>query len=98
MNTKPGITWEEFIAAGKEGQRWEHVDGEVAFMSPVFRSTGRVNMTLDYELEAFSESIRPPLFLQTVLPSPACRTVAPRQRLLDSAIPAAMLLRKGLAR
>jgi len=24
MATKPGITWEEFLAAGKEGQRWEY--------------------------------------------------------------------------
>ena len=29
------ITWEEFLAAGEEGQRWEWVDGEVEFMSPV---------------------------------------------------------------
>src|SRR5215472_4911174 len=29
------ITWEEFLAAGEDGQRWEWVDGEVEFMSPV---------------------------------------------------------------
>ncbi len=35
MSTKTAITWEEFLAAGEEGQRWEWVDGEVEFMSPV---------------------------------------------------------------
>ena len=32
--TKRALTWAEFLAAGKEGQRWEYVDGEVTFMSP----------------------------------------------------------------
>jgi Uma2 family endonuclease len=54
MATKTGITWEEFIAAGKEGQRWECVNGEVVFMSPVFRPHGRVNMRLDCELELYT--------------------------------------------
>ena len=35
MAIKTAITWEEFLAAGEEGQRWEWVDGEVEFMSPV---------------------------------------------------------------
>ena len=35
MATKTTITWEEFLAAGEEWQRWELVDGEVEFMSPV---------------------------------------------------------------
>ena len=35
MTIKTAITWEEFLAAGEEGQRWEWVDGEVEFMSPV---------------------------------------------------------------
>jgi Uma2 family endonuclease len=35
MQTGTAITWEEFLAAGQEGQRWEWVDGEVEFMSPV---------------------------------------------------------------
>jgi Uma2 family endonuclease len=34
MATKTALTWEEFLAAGKEGQFWEYVDGEVKFMSP----------------------------------------------------------------
>ena len=34
MATKTALTWEEFLAAGKEGQSWEYVDGEVKFMSP----------------------------------------------------------------
>lgn len=35
MRAATTMTWEEFLAAGKEGQRWEWVDGEVEFMSPV---------------------------------------------------------------
>lgn len=34
MATRTALTWEQFLAAGKEGQRWEYVDGEVKFMSP----------------------------------------------------------------
>jgi Uma2 family endonuclease len=34
MGTKTALTWEQFLAAGKEGQRWEYIDGEVRFMSP----------------------------------------------------------------
>ena len=34
MATKTALTWEEFLAAGKEGQFWEYVEGEVKFMSP----------------------------------------------------------------
>jgi Uma2 family endonuclease len=35
MGLKTTITWDDFLAAGEEGQRWEWVDGEVEFMSPV---------------------------------------------------------------
>jgi Uma2 family endonuclease len=35
MSAKTAITWEEFLAAGQEGQRWEWVDGEIPMMSPV---------------------------------------------------------------
>jgi len=35
MATRTTLTWEEFLAAGEEWQRWEGVDGEVEFMSPV---------------------------------------------------------------
>lgn len=34
MATKTTLTWAEFLAAGREGQRWEYIDGEVEFMSP----------------------------------------------------------------
>lgn len=34
MATQTALTWSEFQKAGKEGQRWEYVDGEVKFMSP----------------------------------------------------------------
>jgi Uma2 family endonuclease len=35
MATKTTITWEEFVAAGVEGQKCEWVDGEIVQMSPV---------------------------------------------------------------
>jgi Uma2 family endonuclease len=35
MPTGTAITWEDFLAAGEEGQRWEWVDGEVEITSPV---------------------------------------------------------------
>ncbi len=35
MSTGTAITWEEFVAAGQEGQRWEWIDGEIHVMSPV---------------------------------------------------------------
>jgi len=34
MGLKTTITWDEFLAAGEEGRRWEWVDGELEFMSP----------------------------------------------------------------
>jgi Uma2 family endonuclease len=36
MATKTTMTWEQFLTAGEEWQRWELVDGEVEFMSPVY--------------------------------------------------------------
>jgi len=35
MATKTTITWEQFVAAGVEGQKTEWVDGEILQMSPV---------------------------------------------------------------
>jgi len=35
MATKTTITWEQFVAAGIEGQKCEWVDGEIVQMSPV---------------------------------------------------------------
>jgi Uma2 family endonuclease len=32
--TKAALTWDEFLEAGKPGQRWEYIDGEVEFMPP----------------------------------------------------------------
>jgi len=42
MATKTALTWEQFLAAGKPGQRWEYVDGEVRFMSPSGFEHGQV--------------------------------------------------------
>ncbi len=55
MATKTGISWQEFLVAGKEGQRWERVDGEVVFMSPVFRPHGKVNLKLDQQLANYTD-------------------------------------------
>jgi Uma2 family endonuclease len=35
MATKTTISWEEFLASGSEGQRWEWIDGEITHMTPV---------------------------------------------------------------
>ncbi len=35
MSTKTTIIWEEFLAAGEEWQKWEWVDGEIAYVTPV---------------------------------------------------------------
>jgi Uma2 family endonuclease len=35
MVTETAMTWEQFLAAGEERQRWEYVDGEVEFRSPI---------------------------------------------------------------
>ena len=57
MGTKTGISYEEFLHAGKEGQRWECVDGEVVFMSsPVFRPHGRITIKLDRRLDEYTDS------------------------------------------
>ncbi|MGO9272256.1 MAG: Uma2 family endonuclease [Terriglobia bacterium] len=56
MATSTGISWEEFLHAGKEGQRWECVDGVVVFMSPVFRPHGRVTIKLDRRLDEYTDS------------------------------------------
>jgi Uma2 family endonuclease len=34
MATKTTISWEEFLASGSEGQRWEWIDGEITPMTP----------------------------------------------------------------
>jgi Uma2 family endonuclease len=34
MATKTTISWEEFLASGSEGQRWEWIDGEITHMTP----------------------------------------------------------------
>jgi Uma2 family endonuclease len=51
MATKTTITWEQFVAAGVEGQKCEWVDGEIVQMSPVnFRHEAillRLNACLD---------------------------------------------------
>jgi len=46
MATRATLTWEEFIAAGQEWQRWEYVDGGVEFMSPTNPRHGAVLLRL----------------------------------------------------
>jgi Uma2 family endonuclease len=50
---KTPMTWEEFLAAGEEWQRWELVDGEVEFMSPAGTRHGKVISNLDIELGTY---------------------------------------------
>jgi Uma2 family endonuclease len=35
MATKTTITWEEFVSAGEQWQRWEWIDSEIVYMTPV---------------------------------------------------------------
>ena len=56
MATRTGISWEQFLAAGKEWQRWEYVGGEVLFMSPVGGPHGQVTMKLDQQLANYTDS------------------------------------------
>ena len=53
MATKTALTWAEFLAAGKEGQRWEYVDGEVKFMSPSGFGHGLVIHDISVAAEKF---------------------------------------------
>jgi Uma2 family endonuclease len=34
MATTAALSWRDFLAAGRPGQRWEYIEGEVRFMSP----------------------------------------------------------------
>lgn len=55
---KTAMSWEDFLAAGEEWQRWELVDGEVEFMSPTGTRHGKVISRLDARLEAYCEAHR----------------------------------------
>lgn len=52
MATKNAISWDEFLAAGEEWQRWEYVDGEVEFLSPVnLRHQAIIYALIEYFVE-----------------------------------------------
>jgi Uma2 family endonuclease len=55
---KTRMSWEEFLAAGEEWQRWELVDGEVEFMSPAGFWHGRVILNLADQLAAYCKRHR----------------------------------------
>ena len=55
---KTKMSWEEFLAAGEEWQRWELVDGEVQFMSPAGSRHGKVISNLVAELRAYCKAHR----------------------------------------
>lgn len=57
-STKAKMSWEEFLAAGEEWQRWELVDGGVEFMSPTGTRHGKVISNLDGELGAYCRKHR----------------------------------------
>jgi len=56
MATKTTISWEEFLAAGKEDQRWEWVDGEIQFMSPANIRHERVLFILNVHVGNYCEA------------------------------------------
>jgi Uma2 family endonuclease len=51
--TKAALTWAEFLAAGREGQRWEYIDGEAKFMSPSGLAHGLVIHDISVAAEMF---------------------------------------------
>lgn len=57
---KTAITWEQFLAAGEEWQRWELVDGEVEFtsMSPTGSKHAYVIANLMAQLVAYCKQHR----------------------------------------
>jgi Uma2 family endonuclease len=57
-STKPTMSWEEFLAAGEEWQRWELVDEEVEFMSPTGYRHSVVISRLSAQLEKYCQSHR----------------------------------------
>ncbi len=56
MGTKTGLTWEQFLAAGKPDQRWEYIDGEVRFMSPSGLRHGLKIQQIDAAVAKFVEA------------------------------------------
>jgi Uma2 family endonuclease len=56
-STKPKMSWEEFLAAGEEWQRWELVD-DVEFMSPTGYLHSVVISRLSAQLEKYCQSHR----------------------------------------
>jgi Uma2 family endonuclease len=58
MATKTTISWEEFLASGGEGQRWEWIDGEITHMTPVNFRHEMVLARLMAYLENFCSSHR----------------------------------------
>lgn len=55
-STKVKMSWEEFLAAGEEWQRWELVDEEVEFMSPTGYRHSVVISRLSAQLERYCQS------------------------------------------
>lgn len=55
---KARMSWQEFLHAGEEGQRWEFVDGEIEFMSPAGRKHGAVIANLIMGLRTFTRNHR----------------------------------------
>ena len=57
-STKTRMSWDDFLAAGAEWQRWELVDGEVEFMSPAGKKHGAVIANLITALGAYCRDHR----------------------------------------
>jgi Uma2 family endonuclease len=56
MATRTTITWEQFLASAKEGQKCEWVDGEVVHMSPVNLRHERIIARLIAYLESYCDA------------------------------------------
>jgi Uma2 family endonuclease len=58
MATSTALNWKEFLAAGKPGQRWEYIEGEVRFMSPTGSRHGRQIHLIEKALARWEEQAK----------------------------------------
>jgi Uma2 family endonuclease len=54
---RTALTWEEFLAAGKPGRRWEYIDGEVRFMSPTGFEHGQIIHLISGALRSWERTV-----------------------------------------
>ena len=56
MATTTALSWSDFLAAGRRGQRWEYIEGEVRVMSPTGSRHGAVIHGISLALGTLDEN------------------------------------------